>query len=99
MLLAPFSILLPSVLPAYHDNNNVEKVRIFLKYSMKYFLLVAIPTTFGLSILSKPILMILTTPTIAMNSYLITPFTALSALLFGVYAIASNILISKKKQK
>ena len=76
MILAPFSILLPSVLPKYYDENNIEKVRIFLKYSMKYFLLIAIPSAFGLSILSKPILLILTTPEIALNGYLITPFVA-----------------------
>jgi len=97
MILAPFSLLLPSVLPQYYDENNIEKVRIFLKYSMKYFLLIAIPSAFGLSILSKPILMILTTPEIALNGYLITPFIALSALLFGVYAIVSNVFVLEKK--
>lgn len=97
MMLAPFSLLLPSVLPQYYDENNIEKVRVFLKYSMKYFLLIAIPSTFGLSMLSKPILMILTTPEIALNGYLITPFIALSALLFGVYAIVSNVFILKKE--
>ena len=64
---------------------------------MKYFLLIAIPASFGLSILSKPILMILTTPDIATNGYLITPFVAASAVLFGVYAIAGNVLILEKR--
>jgi len=99
MILAPFSILLPSVLPKYYDDDNIEKVRIFLKYSMKYFLLIAIPSAFGLSILSKPILMILTTPEIALNGYLITPFIALSSLLFGVYAIVNNVIVLEKKTK
>lgn len=97
MILAPFSLLLPSVLPRYYDDNNDRKVRIFLEYSMKYFLLITIPSVFGLSLLSKPILMILTTTEIALNSYLITPFTALSALLFGVYAIIGNVFVLEKK--
>ena len=97
MLMAPFSLLLPSILPQHYDENNIEKVVLFLKYSMKYFLLIAIPATFGLSILSKPILMILTTSEIALNGYLITPFAALSALLFGVYAIIGNVLVLEKK--
>ena len=83
MVLAPFSILLPSVLPKYYDDNNIDKVRTFIKYSIKYFLLIAIPAAFGLSILSKTILMVLTTPDIALNGYLVTPFVALSAVLFG----------------
>ncbi|AEG18376.1 polysaccharide biosynthesis protein [Methanobacterium paludis] len=99
MMLAPFSLLLPSLLPNYYDNEEIEKVKTFLKYSLKYFLLIAIPSAFGLSILSKPILTILTTPEIALNGYLITPFVALSALLFGIYGIISNIIVLKKKTK
>jgi O-antigen/teichoic acid export membrane protein len=99
MILAPFSILLPSVLPRYYEENNTEKVRIYLKYSIKYFLLISIPAAFGLSILSKPILLILTTPAIALNGYLVTPFVATSAVLFGFYAIAGNILILEKRTK
>ena len=43
--------------------------------------------------------MILTTPEIAVNGYLITPFIALSALLFGIYGIVSNMFILEKKTK
>ncbi len=99
MVFAPFSILLPSVLPRYYEEKNNEKVRMYLKYSIKYFLLISIPAAFGLSILSKPILLILTTPEIALNGYLVTPFVAVSALLFGFYAIAGNILILEKRTK
>lgn len=99
MLMAPFSLLLPSVLPQYYDKNNMEKVSSFLNYSTKYFLLVAIPAAFGLSILSKPLLNVLTTPDIALNGYLVTPITALSTLIFGVYAIISNVLVLEKKTK
>lgn len=99
MVLAPFSFLLPSILPEYYDENNIEKVRIFLKYSLKYFLLMAIPVAFGLSFLSKPILLWLTTPEIAQNGYLITPFILFSAILFGIYGIISNVIVLKKKTK
>ncbi len=99
IILAPFSFLLPSLLPKYYDDNNIEQVRIYLKYSLKYFLLIAIPSGFGLSILSKQILMILTTPSIALNGYFITPFVVLSATLFGFYGIISNIIILEKKTK
>ena len=99
MILAPFSLLLPSLLPEYYDNGKIEKLGIFLKYSMKYFLLIAIPSAFGLSILSKPILTFLTTSEIASNGYLITPFVALSAILGGFYVIISNIIVLKNKTK
>lgn len=99
MIQAPFSLLLPSVLPKYYEENKIEELNTFLKYSLKYFLLLAIPAAFGLSLLSKPILMILTTPEIAQNSYLITPFVALCALLFGIYGIIGNIILLEKKTK
>lgn len=66
---------------------------------MKYFLLLAIPSLFALSILSKSILSLLTTPDIAINGYLVTPFVILAALIFGIYQILNNILILEKKTK
>ena len=99
LMLAPFSIVLPSILPEYYEKNQLDKVRLFLKYSLKYYLLFAIPSAFGLSLLSKPLLTILTTPEIALNGYLITPIVALSAILYGIYGIIFNIIILKKKTK
>jgi O-antigen/teichoic acid export membrane protein len=99
LLLTPFSLVLPSVLPEYYDKQEMEKVRTFINYSLKYFLLLAIPSLFGLSLLSKPILSILTTPTIALNGYLVTPFIILGTLIFGIYEIINNILILEKKTK
>ena len=43
--------------------------------------------------------MIITTPEIALNGYLVTPFIALSALLFGTYGIIMNLVILEKKTK
>lgn len=99
MFLSPFALLLPAVLPKYFEEGNLKKVNIFLKYSMKYFLIITIPAAIGLSLLSKPILMIISTPEIAINGYLVTPFVCLGAILMGIYGITNNILILKKKTK
>lgn len=99
MLYTPFSILLPSILPKYYDNERLEEVNTYIKYSLKYFLLAAIPSVFILSFLSKPILIIISTPEIASNGYLITPFIAVSSLLIGTWGILSNYLSLKKKTK
>ncbi len=99
MILAPFSLLLPSVLPKYYAENQIETLRLYLKYSLKYFLLLAIPSAFGLSLLSKSILITLTTQDIALHGYLVTPFVAFSFLLLGVYSIISNIIVLKKKTR
>ncbi len=99
MFLSPFALLLPSILPKYFEEGNLKQVNIVLKYSMKYFLLITIPAAIGLSLLSKPLLMILTKPEIAMNGYLITPFVCLGAIFMGIYGITNNILILEKKTK
>lgn len=99
MFFAPLTFILPSALSKYYDNGNFEEVRTILSYATKYFILIAIPSAFGLSMLSKPILMILTTPEIATQGCLITPFTALSSLLFGVYGIISNVYVLEKRTK
>jgi len=95
----PFAIMLPSTLPKYYDNGKLEEVNSVIKYSLKYFLLIAIPSVFVLSFLSHPILIIISTPEIASNGYLVTPFIALSAILMGTYGIFNNYLILKKKTK
>jgi len=99
MFLSPFALLLPAVLPKYFEGGNLKQVNIFLKYSMKYFLIITVPAAIGLSILSKPILLIITTPEIAINGYLITPFVCLGAIFMGMYGITNNILILEKKTK
>jgi hypothetical protein len=64
-----------------------------LKYSLKDFLAMAVPAAFFmLSVLSKPILMVLSTPAIAANGYLIKLFTALSSVLFGVFSLTVIVL-------
>ena len=99
MLMAPLIFMLPAVLSKYYDENNVEAVKTVLRYSLKYFLALAIPATFGLSLLSKPLLTILSTPEIASQGYLITPFVALSFLLLGASAVIVQILGLEKKTK
>jgi O-antigen/teichoic acid export membrane protein len=66
---------------------------------MKYFLALAIPSVVGLSLLSRPLLTILSTPEIAAQGYLITPFVAICALLYGIYTIAIQEITLHKKTK
>jgi len=66
-------VLLPSVLAKHYDDDNMDDVRTIMKYSLKDYCGIAIPCAFVLSVLSKPLLMILSTPQIAANGYLVTP--------------------------
>ena len=95
----PFAFMLPPALSKLFEEGKTDEVRIYLNYSLKYFLVIAIPATFGLSILSKQILTIFSTKEIAANSYFITPFVVLSILLYGIYIIFVQILSILKKTK
>ena len=97
MFLTPFAVLLPAVLPEYYEKGDMDKVDTFLTYSLKYYLLITIPACVGLSLLSKPLLYILTTTVIADSGYMVTPLVALGAMFMGIYGIVNNIIILEKK--
>ena len=100
MFAAPFSFILPALLSKYYDQNEIGEVKKHLDYSIKYFMLLSVPAVFGLSLLSEPLLLVIThKPELAQNGYFITPFVALGALLVGLYGIIVQILVLEKKTK
>lgn len=84
MLVWPLNSMLTASLPKYYDDADLAVVKTVFKYALKYFLAAAIPPVFIVSSLSKPLLLLLSTPEIAANGYLVTPFIAVSALLWGL---------------
>ena len=97
MFLSPFAVLLPAILPEYYEKGDMNEVNKYMKYSLKYYLLITFPAAVGLSVLSKSLLLSITTFDIAQNGFFVTPFVALGAILMGVYGILNNILILEKK--
>ena len=96
MFLSPFAVLLPAVLPEHYEKGDIGEVDKYLSYSMKYYLLLTVPAAVGMSVLSKPLLYIITTPEIALGGYMVTPFVCLGAIFMGMYGITNNILILEK---
>ena len=96
MIAAPLPLLLP-VLSKYYDENNVADVRTIVTHSLKYYAGIALPSVFALSVLSKPLLLVLTTQQIATNGYLVTPFVAAGAALVGAYTVFVMVIRLEKK--
>ncbi|SFL14711.1 Membrane protein involved in the export of O-antigen and teichoic acid [Methanobrevibacter olleyae] len=96
MFLSPFAVLLPAILPEHYEKGDLAEVDKYLSYSMKYYLLLTVPAGVGMSVLSKPLLYIITTPEIALGGYMVTPFVCLGAIFMGIYGIINNILILEK---
>ena len=70
----------------------------YLKYSLKFYLMFAIPSLFGLTVLSKSLLATLTTSEF-LSAYLVVPIVALGVILFSGSVIFSNILMLLKRTK
>ena len=97
MVAAPLMTLLLPVLSKHYDYDQIIEVRTVLTYSLKYYSAIVLPCVFALSVLSMPILLILTTQQIAENGYLVTPLVAAGAALIGASTMFANILALKEK--
>lgn len=92
-------ILSPTVFKLF-DEKRIEKVKIYLSYSLKYFLLISIPSVFGLTILTKSILNVLTTSEfVTAISMFIVLFVSLSTIFYGIQAIFGRVLMLFKRTK
>jgi len=99
MFITPVACILPVVLSQHYDENNLKRVETILNHSLRYFFALALPSVFGLTLLSWPLLSLLSTQEIADRGYMITPFVAVGMLFFGVASILTNIILLVKKTK
>ena len=97
MLSAPLVMILPSVVSKYYDEHKIDDVSKVLEYSLRYYLGMAIPSVFFLTILSYPLLKVLSTQEIAVNGSLVTPLVAAGTLFVGAYEVIVLILWLKKR--
>ncbi|MGZ4847488.1 MAG: lipopolysaccharide biosynthesis protein, partial [Halobacteriota archaeon] len=99
MLAWPLVLMITAALPRHYDDADFAVIKTVFKYALKYFLAVAIPAVFIISSLSRPLLLFLSTPEIAANGYLVTPFIAVSALLWGIGSILGEVFVLGKKTR
>jgi len=89
-------ILRPTIYSIY-DKKRADKVKIYLSYSWKCFLMLSIPSAFGLSILSEPLLSSLTTPEFVSSGKFVIPLVALGTIFYGVEMIFGAVLMLVKR--
>lgn len=97
IFLWPLIFLLPARLSELYDGGDMVRIKSYFRYSLKYYLLLAIPSIFGLSALSGPLLTILSTPEIAENAWSVVPIVGAGVGVYGVYAIISQAFVLEKK--
>lgn len=96
---APLALVLLPTLSKLYDENQMNMVRTHLTYSVKYFLMLAIPSVFGLSVLANSLLKIFTAPEFVATGSIVVPIVAVSYLFFGVYVVFSQVFILIKKTR
>jgi O-antigen/teichoic acid export membrane protein len=89
-LIFPINVILIPALSELYDNNQFNEVKSLLETSLKYYLLLAIPAAAGISVLAKPVMVILSTEEIAMASVYIVPIVAISMVIFGSQSILNQ---------
>jgi len=87
----PLSAVLYPMISRHYDEGNLAETRTYLGYSVKYLMMVAIPAAFGLSVLARSLLQILTTADFVAGS-VVVPWVASGAVLFGFRRIGGYIL-------
>jgi O-antigen/teichoic acid export membrane protein len=95
-VLSPLSIVLYPTIIKFYEEGEISETKKYLKYSLKYFMMIAIPSAFGLSIMAQPLLSILTKPEFVTGNTVV-PFVALGAIAFGFYRICLYIIFLANK--
>lgn len=89
--LAPLGTVLYPRISRHYDEGNLDQTRNYLGYSVKYLMMIAIPSAFGLSVLARPILRILTTADFVAGS-VVVPWVAAGVVLFCFYQVCVYII-------
>lgn len=82
--------LFPAMVHCY-ENNKIQELKTYLKYSLKFFLMFAIPSFFGLSVLSKSLLVTLATSEFVEGGVVVS-IVALATVLFSCGSINTYVL-------
>jgi O-antigen/teichoic acid export membrane protein len=94
----PLQMILFPQLSRLYDNGEIDEVKTYISYSLKFFLLISVPSITGLTVLGKQILVLFTTNEFT-NGSTVIPLIALSALFAGLFQIIINITFLYKKTK
>jgi O-antigen/teichoic acid export membrane protein len=92
------SIILLPTLSRLYEANKIEEIKTHLKYLSKVYLMLTIPSAFGLTVLSKSLLITLTTSEF-ISGFVIIPIIALATIFFNFGSIIGSILMLYKRTK
>jgi O-antigen/teichoic acid export membrane protein len=89
--LMPLGIVLYPYVVKTYDEGHPEQTAKYLKYGLKYLMMVSIPSAFGLSVLAGQLMDLLTKPEFAPGSRVV-PLVAFGGVIFCLYQIGVYII-------
>ncbi|MCG2760002.1 MAG: polysaccharide biosynthesis C-terminal domain-containing protein [Candidatus Delongbacteria bacterium] len=92
-------VVLPPLLSRAVDNGREGEAQTMLNYTLKGFLLIAIPFVAGSYVLSEPLLTLFANAEVASKAVLVTPIVALGILFYGLTTILNNVFFVQMKTK
>ena len=92
-------VVLPPLLSRAVDNGREDEAQTMFDYTLKGFLLIAIPFVAGSYVLSEPLLTLFANAEVASNAVLVTPIVAIGALFYGLTTILNNVFFVQMKTK
>ncbi len=95
----PISFVVFPMVTNLWEKGDISGVKKYLEYSTKIFLYLGIPGSAGLYVLSKPLLVILSTSEFAVGGGILTFLIALSTIFLGIYQINLYIIYLIEKTK
>jgi O-antigen/teichoic acid export membrane protein len=91
MLAAVCNVLFPTISKLF-DEGNLEKTKSYMKYTLKFLIMLIIPSAAGLSVLATQLLKIITTQAFIAGS-VVVPFIAFSSVFNCFYQICIFVML------
>lgn len=99
MFFFPISFVIYPLISTFWENDEIYSVKKYLEYSTKLFLFLGIPASFGLYILSNPLLQVLTTSQFLTGGGILTFLIALSTIFLGIFQINLYVICLIERTK
>lgn len=94
----PLVLILRPVLSKLYDDGKIAEVRTYLRYSLKYLLMLTIPSVVGFSLLGREILGALTTKEFLSFDSSVIPLLAVGLAVPGIAGIAGSQVLTLTKK-
>jgi len=97
LIVSVLALVLTPTLSRLYDERRMDELATEISYSLKYYLMLAIPFVVGAAVLARPLLTLFSTASMASRGDVVLPLIALSILLYGAYVIVGQVLLLTRK--